>query len=179
MTTKRCTKCKEIFPLNMNYFHKRGKTFKSACKKCRNKEKREYCINNIEKIKQYALDTKEKRRIYKREWERRTRKINVKYKIISNIRVRIGHLIRGTTKSSNTLKLLGCSLDILKSYLENKFKPGMTWQNYGEWHIDHIRPCASFDLNKKSEQRKCFHYTNLQPLWAKENLMKGAKYDNN
>jgi hypothetical protein len=51
----------------------------------------------------------------------------------------------------------------------------MNWENQGEWHIDHILPCASFDLTKEEEQRKCFHYTNLQPLWAKDNMIKGSK----
>ena len=52
----------------------------------------------------------------------------------------------------------------------------MTWENHGEWHIDHIKPCASFNLLNEDEQKKCFHYTNLQPLWASENLSKGCKY---
>ena len=73
------------------------------------------------------------------------------------------------------MKLIGCSIESLKNYLEKQFKKDMTWHNHGlyGWHIDHIRPCISFDLIKKSEQKKCFHYTNLQPLWAKENLSKG------
>ena len=53
----------------------------------------------------------------------------------------------------------------------------MSWENHGTWHIDHRVPCAKFDLTKKEEQEKCFHYTNLQPLWAKDNLSKGNKYD--
>jgi hypothetical protein len=63
----------------------------------------------------------------------------------------------------------------LRDYLEAKFTEGMTLDNHGKWHIDHIKPCASFDLLHKKQQRKCFHYKNLQPLWAHENLSKGAK----
>jgi len=72
--------------------------------------------------------------------------------------------------------LLGCSISFLKIFLEAKFKEGMTWENHGEWHIDHIKPCASFNLLNDDEQKKCFNYTNLQPLWALENLSKGFKY---
>ncbi len=53
----------------------------------------------------------------------------------------------------------------------------MTWDNYGEWHIDHIKPCALFDFTKEEQQRECFHYTNLQPLWAKDNMRKSDKYE--
>ena len=73
------------------------------------------------------------------------------------------------------MKLLGCSVEDFKNYFENKFKEGMIWENYGKWHIDHIRPCVSFDLTKVEEQKKCFYYTNLQPLWAKENHIKSGK----
>ncbi|GAI33061.1 unnamed protein product, partial [marine sediment metagenome] len=59
-----------------------------------------------------------------------------------------------------------------KKHLEKRFVKGMSWKNYGKWHIDHIKPCATFNLSEKKEQRKCFHYSNLQPLWAKENLSK-------
>ena len=69
------------------------------------------------------------------------------------------------------------SVDELKKHIEKQFKPGMNWSNHSVrgFHIDHIIPCASFDLTKEEEQKKCFHYTNLQPLWAEENLSKGAK----
>lgn len=72
---------------------------------------------------------------------------------------------------------MGCSTETLKLHLEKQFKPGMTWGNHGVkgWHIDHIKPCASFDLTKPDDQLKCFHYTNLQPLWWHENLSKGDK----
>ena len=75
------------------------------------------------------------------------------------------------------MKLVGCSIEKLKQHLESQFKEGMTFSNYGKWHIDHIRPCTSFDLSKLDEQYKCFHYTNLQPLWAEENLRKSSSYD--
>jgi len=80
------------------------------------------------------------------------------------------------------MKLLNCSIGKLKRYLAKKFYLRvdglkMTLKNYGLWHIDHIIPCASFDLSKPSEQKKCFHYTNLQPLWAKDNLSKGVNYE--
>jgi putative phage-type endonuclease len=72
------------------------------------------------------------------------------------------------------LQMEVCDLDEC-DFLETKFKEGMTWENHGEWHIDHIKPCASFNLLDDYEQKKCFHYKNLQPLWATENLRKGDK----
>jgi hypothetical protein len=85
------------------------------------------------------------------------------------------------TRSNETLpcasskELLGCTAEELKVYIESKFKPGMTWENYGRegWHIDHVKACANFDLTNPAQQRECFHYTNLQPLWAQENRKKG------
>lgn len=81
------------------------------------------------------------------------------------------------SKSFRTAELTGCSIENLKLWLAQKFQPGMTWENFGEWHIDHIRPCSSFDLTCPQQQRHCFHYTNLQPLWARDNLRKGAKWN--
>lgn len=83
-------------------------------------------------------------------------------------------------KNQKSTDLVGCSWNELKNYLENKFKDGMTWENYGVhgWHIDHIRPCKSFDLTDPEQQKECFHYTNLQPLWWWENLEKGGKWEN-
>lgn len=78
------------------------------------------------------------------------------------------------------MKLLDCSPLFLKEHLEKQFKEGMTWDNHTTdgWHIDHIRPCCSFDLTKKEQQEECFHYSNLQPLWATDNLKKGGTWEN-
>ena len=80
-------------------------------------------------------------------------------------------------KSKQTLELLGCNIEEFKKYLEFKFTKGMSWDKMHLIHIDHIKPCAAFDLTNPEEQAKCFHYTNLQPLWAIDNLRKGAKYE--
>jgi len=63
--------------------------------------------------------------------------------------------------------------------MEEKFTEGMNWENQGEWHIDHIRPCSSFNLDLEEEKQKCFHYTNLQPLWGTDNMIKSDNYDIN
>jgi hypothetical protein len=84
--------------------------------------------------------------------------------------------LKGICKSARTMKLVGCSIEELKNYLKKQFVAGMSWKNHGKWHVDHIRPCITFDLSKPNEQRKCFHYTNLQPLWAIDNLEKKDKF---
>lgn len=80
-------------------------------------------------------------------------------------------------KSARSEELLGCSIEEARIHIEQLFEPGMSWENHGEWHIDHIRPCCTFDLANADEQRQCCHYTNLQPLWAADNLSKGSKYN--
>jgi hypothetical protein len=90
----------------------------------------------------------------------------------------MGRLIDLTNKKFGRLFVngpIGCALAELSAHLEKQFKNGMTWQNYGQWHIDHIIPCAKFDLTDSEQQRKCFHFSNLQPLWAIENIVKSNK----
>ena len=101
------------------------------------------------------------------------------YRIRCNLSGRVSSALKeaGTKKSIRTMELTGCSVHELRTHLESKFTDGMTWENYGEWHIDHIRPCASFDLLKVGDQRQCFHWTNLQPLWALENLRKSSRWN--
>lgn len=81
-------------------------------------------------------------------------------------------------KACKTTRLIGCTVEELRHHLEAQFADGMSWDNYGRngWHVDHIRPCASFDLTDPEQQRQCFHYTNLQPLWAADNIRKGDKW---
>jgi len=78
-------------------------------------------------------------------------------------------------KCGHTLDLLGCSMDFFIEYIEKQFQPGMSWQNHGQWHIDHVLPCASFDLTDPEQQKTCFNFSNMQPLWAKDNISKGCR----
>ena len=83
------------------------------------------------------------------------------------------------TKGHKTTELIGCGLPELRLYIEKKFKKGMNWNNRGMygWHIDHIKPLCLFDLSTLAGQKNAFHYSNLQPLWAKDNLAKKDKYN--
>jgi hypothetical protein len=81
----------------------------------------------------------------------------------------------GRAKTEKTFELIGCSPTEFRSYIEKMFVDGMAWENYGKWHVDHIIPISSFDLNILEERQKAFHYTNCQPLWAIDNLKKGVK----
>jgi len=95
-------------------------------------------------------------------------------KLRYNLRSRIHTALNAKTKMGSTIDLIGCTVVHLRCHLESLFLPGMTWANYGRWHIDHVRPCCSFDLTDANQQKECFHYTNLQPLWAVDNLRKGG-----
>ncbi len=113
--------------------------------------------------------------------ERRAHHKSAEARLISNIKRRIDDGLGKVKPAAAVLVLLGIAdksdpIRFLWIYLEKKYKKGMTRDNYGDWHVDHIKPCASFDLTDAKQQMLCFHYTNLQPLWAKENLQKGKKY---
>jgi hypothetical protein len=148
----------------------------------KNKENhKKWYLKNKEKIiqnkKKYYLENKQHiiRRVNKYQIKRR--KIDTNFKLITTIRNRTILVLKGKSKCKSTMKLLGCSVEECWKHLESKFQPGMTRENHGKWHLDHVRPCASFDLTKPEEQEKCFHYSNYQPLWAEQNLSKGAKLD--
>lgn len=111
-------------------------------------------------------------------YEKHRKLIDPAFKLSKTLRSRLGSALKNQNaeKSNNTMELIGCTIPFLQGYLTAKFKPGMTWDNHGDWHIDHIKPCAKFNLIDEEEQQKCFHYTNLQPLWAEQNLIKSDKF---
>jgi hypothetical protein len=166
--TKICSNCNKEKTLDKFFLSKCRGTIRPACKECTLNKRKEYYQNNKEKtIKQTT------------KYQVARCKIDPVFKLERNLRSRLYHALinQKADKLYRTKKLTGCEFSFLKGYLECRFKEGMTWENHGTWHIDHIRPCCSFDLTTKEGQNKCFHYTNLQPLWAHENLSKGGKYD--
>lgn len=113
----------------------------------------------------------------KSEYLKKRKATNLHYKLTALLRNRLYQALKKNHKVGSAVKDLGCSVPELKIYLEKQFKTGMTWQNWTHtgWHIDHIKPLISFDLTKRDEFLRACHYTNLQPLWAKDNLRKDRK----
>lgn len=85
-------------------------------------------------------------------------------------------VLNGRTKTDTTKNILGCSIKKFKQHIEDQFTDGMTWDNWTHdgWHLDHIIPCANFDLECGYQQAVCFHWSNYQPLWGSENMSKNA-----
>lgn len=186
-----CKYCeKHYYQINKEHYKK----YRDNNKKKTQKYCKKYYINNKNNLinyqKKYNIEHKieiqDYQKNYRQEYNKTHKKErrfyftnrcknDIEFKLIRNLRKRIWDAIKLNYKSARTIELLGCSIEFLKNHLEKKFTKGMNWQNYGKWHIDHIKPCASFDLSKPEEQRKCFHYGNLQPLWAKDNLSKGDR----
>jgi hypothetical protein len=200
--TKTCKQCSQTFHANRK--DKVFCTFECKQQYCgsvwrsRNKEKAQEAsrayhkdIKNSQRLKdqskQYRLENADRLKQKKKEWQeefkrkhgvshatfRRQNSLNERIK--HNIRVRINKAIKGINKAGSAVEELGCSIEEFKIYIQNRLSPGMSWDNYGEWHIDHITPLNSFDLTDPKQFKIACHHTNLSPLWAEDNLMKGHK----
>jgi hypothetical protein len=186
---KTCLYTKELYKFGKDASNKDG--LNRSCKKClRQKDKNRYFSNKVqllEKKKEYKKLNRVKCNESHRKWmlknkEKMREYYNIRRKdpiagLAIKLRVRLRWSVKNTCKAGSAVKDLGCTIEFLKAFLESKFKPGMTWDNWGNfgWHIDHIRPLSSFDLTDRDQLLKACHYTNLQPLWWKENLSKGSK----
>jgi hypothetical protein len=138
---------------------------------------RRYSEQNKERIAEWAKIRNARPAVIEKRKKRRAerRKADLEYRLKENLRGRIYHALKRNSKTKSTIELVGCSIKELKDYLSRKFLPGMTWDNYGKWHVDHVKPCAAFDLSSPKEQKECFHYSNLQPLWDYDNWSKNKK----
>lgn len=200
---KQCSKCKEELLLDRFSLHKSGKYGRRGmCKKCISESNKIYRSNsdvkkreqeygkarwgNTEKteelraqrnktLREWRARNQESCRLKAQDYKKNKREQDIHFKISENMRNRVRLALKNGKKCGKTMDLVGCSIEQLKNYLESLFQENMSWDNYGLWHIDHIKPCISFDLINPEEQRRCFHYTNLQPLWAEENLKKGGR----
>ena len=151
-------------------------------KKRVNKRNKAWSQNNKDKVRKANKQNRLRNLEYYRKWyaayASRQRKINPQFNMRERLSRRIHDALNRYIKEGKrfgTLTYTGCSIAFLVKHIEKQFKDGMNWENRNKWHIDHIRPCASFDLTDTKQQLECFHYTNLQPLWAFDNISKGKK----
>jgi hypothetical protein len=188
-----CIECRKEYNKDkkediQNYYLENKEQYQKSSKK--------YYENNREKIFQnvneWRLNNKEKVKTSINKWNKNNREYFKKYRQNQwdnnpNFRLRIilGNRLNEclkkskTNKNSNIISLLGCTLEECKLHLEKQFLPEMNWENHGKiWEVDHKIPCSLFDLTKKEEQKKCFHYTNLQPLFKTTEIAENFGYIN-
>jgi len=194
---RKCVKCKIDKHLNEFYNNKnrpKGKDYK--CKECTKKQRlenkdyfkgklKEYQKNHSDDLKQYYKQRYKNNKDYYSNYSKQphTKNKRKQYNQKPYVRLRDSlstrmyeSIVCGKTK--NTIELLGESIDFIRGYLQSSFKPEMNWDNYGTiWEIDHIRPCSSFDLTDIEQQKQCFHYSNLQPLFKTTDIAKSFGYD--
>lgn len=203
MEKKICSKCnieKEVCEFNKKSVNKNGRQYyKSQCKICqsqdekikrlknpeyykiwydktrkeRNEYRSKYYEINKEKIKQKNKLYIDKHRVYRKKKYNEDILFKLRHKLSSRLRDLLN--LKSYKKNKSINEVIGCSPEFLKHYLEEKFTEGMTWENHGfyGWHIDHIIPLSS--AKSEDEIYKLCHYTNLQPLWSTDNLVKGNK----
>jgi len=162
---------------NKERIKERKKKYELKHKEKRRKLNKEYYSKNKEQRKEYNLKWRLENKEWRRDYGNKRYKTNINYKIRCNLGTRMRSALKGKTKAASTMKLIGCTLDKLRSHLESLFEPWMTWENQGRggWDIDHIKACAKFNLIDPVQQRKCFNWSNLQPMDHIANIKKGAR----
>lgn len=146
------------------------------CNKCyRSQRLMIHRANNKQCCKCFTLDTIKWYGDVCRNCWRKGRELSLDERIKNRLRSRVSKIVSGSVKYASAVADLGCSIEEFKKHLESRFQPGMTWDNYSHsgWHIDHIIPLSSFDLTDEQQLKKACHFTNLQPLWASDNIKKG------
>ena len=167
------------YKLNKEYYNEKSKKWYNENKEFVKEYDKKYRIKNKKKLKEnqkkYYQENKEK--IIKRhnKWEKNRRKTDDLFRLKKNLRSRTRGVFKnkGYSKNTKTQEMLGVDWEVAKNHIERQFTKGMNWNNYGEWHIDHIIPLASAKTPERLKQ--LCHYTNLQPMWAKENISKSDK----
>jgi hypothetical protein len=191
--SKACTKCGVVKPLSEFYNRRPQLHLKdSHCKTCVLKSRRLFRLQNLAKKRAadraYHFTHRQQRLSYLKQYQQEHLSIRVSkdkeryhsdtwFRLRSILSHRIRTALKRNSKYGSTAELVGCSIDALREYLQSQFYGGMSWDDFlaGRVHIDHKIPCFSFDLSNLEEQRKCFHFSNLQPLWAADNIAKGRK----
>lgn len=178
----------EYYRNNKEKIKKKNREYYKANKeKIREQQKRYYDENKdrvSESHARYYSANREKVRAYQERYYRKykdiihTRRMSKLHsspyeRMIKNLRTRLSSFVR--YKSKKTKELIGCDREHFMRHLEVQFKEGMTWDNYGEWVLDHHIPITAFNLENKKEFEACWHFSNIKPMWARDNMRKGNR----
>ena len=170
--SRQCRKCyltKPIEEFGLVFANKKYR--RHRCKTCRAEQKSNWALRNPDKVKQHTRNQDEKVRNGENPHRYQAKKI----------RIRNNGMVRNisTTRNETFLKNFGCSKKVFMDRFEKYFEknPGMSWHNYGAWHMDHIKPMKEFDLDTEASRKLCNHYTNVRPVWALTNMQKSSKYE--
>jgi len=172
--TKVCRVCNNEKKLSeYRVTRKSSDNFNHICIECTpkgtwNKEKekasqKKYRMNNPEKMKD--------------KYRKQGKNINRRVRDSLNHRISEALFTKKVTKRNKTFEYVGCDIEFFRKWIEHQFIKDMSWENYGNWHLDHVKPCCSFDLSKEDDVKKCFSWKNIQPLWANDNIIKNNKID--
>ena len=159
-----CKKCKKKKKISEFTTEKSGRRH-IVCLACRaERQERYYAVNRDE--------------VNRRQSERHKRLAATcpEFAVLRRLRCRLRKFVAKKQYKSSTRHTLGIDLEGFLAHLESRFLPTMSWDNMNLWHLDHIKPCSLFDFKNPDEVAKCFHYTNIQPLWAKDNLSKNNRF---
>lgn len=175
---RRCLNAKNHRDRNLERVKSRERAYEEKNRQKRRAKSLKYYYANRQRLilanRAYVKTVVQERRASKRKSTAKHRLLKTNSYFATLLRTSLLSALKGKAKQTSALKLLGCSLDYFREHLQSKFRDGMAWNNHGKiWHIDHIKPCASFNLAHMDEQKLCFHFSNMQPLLVLENLRKG------
>lgn len=153
--------------------------YRKNAERCKKAQRDRYAANPAASKKRWRNWVDNNREVFRvkcREYKKQRRKTDKQFALRLAVRERIKRYMKQHRAQGSVTSALGCSWSELMRHLESKFQPGMSWENRADWHIDHIRPLSSFDLTDPAQFAQAAHYTNLQPLWALDNLRKSNKW---
>lgn len=188
---KVCTKCKQEKPLS-EYYKKKQKNKTgiayyphSNCKTCHKKKtlnhSKKYVVKRKRRQRNQTDEGRQRQRRFSQKWiksgksktwQRMKRKTDPSFRLKDNLRRRLYSALNGKTKAASTMELVGCTSQYARQWIESQLKDGMTWNTV---EVDHMMPCCSFNLEDPEQQKQCFHYTNLQPLFKRDNRQKSGR----
>jgi hypothetical protein len=162
---------KQYYVDNKQYFE----DYREKNKEKSSEQHKQWYLDNKDHRKQYLDDNKGNIKTVHAKYIRDREVWDLNFRLANRLRARLYKITKGLVKAGSAVKDLGCSITELKEHLEQQFQKGMTWDNYGEWHVDHIRAISKFDLTNRQQFLEACNYSNLQPLWAVSNIIKGNK----